>query len=164
MSGSSFATKAAFVLEPERPVVVAATDEAEARRAIRGLRSVAVLDVPGFVLGGGSETTAPVELGELEALIASGAEVLDVREKDERDGGYIPGSRNIPYRLLPMAGEDVTGDRPVVTICSTGARAAVAASVLAGRGIDARPVVNGGVSDWIAGGKPSVAFRRCGSG
>ena len=103
--GSSFATKAAFVLEPERRSLVAATDEAEARRAIRGLRSVAVLDVPGFVLGGGSETTAPVELGELEALIASGAEVLDVREKDERDGGYIPGSRNIPYRLLPMAGK-----------------------------------------------------------
>jgi hydroxyacylglutathione hydrolase len=163
VSAPSFATKAAFVLDPERPVVVGASDEAEARRAIRGLRSVAVLDIPGFVLGGGSETMAPVELDELEALIGAGAEVLDVREKDERDGGYIPGSRNLPYRLLPLAGDDVTGERPVVTICSTGARASVAASVLAGRGIDARPVVNGGVSDWIEGGKPSVTFRRCGS-
>ena len=29
-----------------------------------------------------------------------GAELIDVRERDERDGGYIAGSRNIPYRLL----------------------------------------------------------------
>ena len=26
-----------------------------------------------------------------------------MRERDERDSGYIAGSRNIPYRLLPAA-------------------------------------------------------------
>ena len=26
--------------------------------------------------------------------------MLDVREPHERDEGYIPGSRNIPYRLV----------------------------------------------------------------
>ena len=35
-----------------------------------------------------------------ELLAAGEIEVLDVREKDERDGGYIAGTRNIPYRLL----------------------------------------------------------------
>jgi hydroxyacylglutathione hydrolase len=89
--------------------------------------------------------------------------VLDVREKDERDDGYIAGSRNVPYRMLALTGADVPRDRLIVTICSTGARATVAASVLAARGVHARPVVRGGVSDWIAGGRPAVAFRRCGS-
>jgi hydroxyacylglutathione hydrolase len=106
---------------------------------------------------------ATVSLEELDAILAGGAELIDVREKDERDEGYISGSRNVPYRLLALAGGDVPDDRPIVTICESGARAAVAASLLAARGIDVRPVVSGGVSDWIAQGKPTVTFRRCGS-
>ncbi len=49
-----------------------------------------------------------------------------------------------------------------MTICSTGPRAAVAASALAHEGIDARPVVGGGVDDWQADGAETVSFRRCG--
>ena len=102
-----------------------------------------------------------VLLDELERLLAEGAvEVIDVREADERDGGYIPGSRNIPYRLVREWVDDLQGGRPVVTICSSGPRAAVAASVLAAAGIDARPVMDAGVTDWKGG---TVSFRRCGS-
>jgi rhodanese-related sulfurtransferase len=164
IGGSSFATKAGFVLDPERPVTVAARDADEARRAIRGLRSVGFLDVDGYVLGGGPEPMQPVGLDELQDLLDRGAELLDVREQDERDEGYIAGSRNIPYRLLAVCGADLPTDRTLVTICESGSRAAVAASVLAARGLDARPVVNGGIADWIADGKPAVSFRRCGSG
>ena len=56
-------------------------------------------------------------------LLEEGVELIDVRERDERDDGYIAGSRNIPYRLLPICGADVPTDRPVVTICESGARA-----------------------------------------
>jgi len=159
---TSFATRAGFVLDLDRPVVVAARDEHEAGRALRGLRSVGVLDVAGYVLGGGSETMEPVALDDLETLLEGGAELIDVREKDERDDGYIAGSRNVPYRMLALADAEVPSDRPVVTICESGARAAVAASILAGRGIDARPVVDGGVPDWIERGGQAVSFRRCG--
>jgi hydroxyacylglutathione hydrolase len=163
VSGTRFATKAAFVLDPERPVVVAASDEEEARQAIRGLRSVAVLDIPGYVLGSGPETLALVSVDELEALMANGAELVDVREKDERDTGYIAGSRNIPYRLLPLGEADLPRDRPVVTICESGPRATIAASILSARGYDARAVADGGIYTWQAAGKPVVEFRRCGS-
>ena len=74
-------------------------------------------------------------MDELDALIADGAEVIDVREKDERDTGYIPGSRNIPYRLLAICGADLPTDRPIVTICESGARAAIAASILVAQGL-----------------------------
>ena len=92
----------------------------EARRAIAGLHSVAFFDVPGYVLGGGDEQTTAVTVDELEAVIAAGAEVFDVREKDDRDTGYIPGSRNVPYRLLATCCPDLPADRPVVTICESG--------------------------------------------
>ena len=72
-------------------------------------------------------------------------------------------------RIYPGAwrreyGEELREDgRPVVTICESGARAAVAASVLAAAGVEARPVLNGGIPDWEARGGSTVGFRRCGS-
>ena len=163
VSGGSFATKAGFVLELGSAIVIASAATAEAERAARGLHSVGFLDLAGCVDAAGSERMEPVGLDELDALLAAGAELIDVREREERDEGYIAGSRNIPYRLLGVAGAEVPSDRPVVTICESGARAGIAASLLAARGVDARPVVHGGVSAWTARGGHTVEFRRCGS-
>ncbi|MEP7224902.1 MAG: MBL fold metallo-hydrolase [Actinomycetota bacterium] len=162
VTGTGFSTKAAFVLEPDS-VVVCASDTSEAAEATRALRSVGLLNISGYVLGGGSETLGLVSIEELEALLAEGAELIDVREKDERDSGYIAGSRNIPYRLLALGECDLPRDRPILTICETGPRAAIAASILTSRGFDAHPVWNGGIESWMAAGKPTVEFRRCGS-
>jgi hydroxyacylglutathione hydrolase len=144
------------------PVVVAAADEDEVEVATTGLRSVGFLDIAGYVLGGGPEPLELVSIEQLDALLATGAELIDVREKDERDTGYIAGSRNIPYRLLALGEADLPRDRQIVTICETGPRAAIAASILARDGFDAHPVVNGGIDSWVAAGKPTVEFRRCG--
>jgi hydroxyacylglutathione hydrolase len=162
VSGTRFSTKAAFVVD-SGPVVVAASNEAEARQGIAGLRSVGLLDITGYLLGGGPESLGLVSLGELDALLEGGAELIDVREKDERDTGYIAGSRNIPYRLLALGAHDLPRDKPIVTICESGPRAAIAASILSARGFDAHPVVDGGIDSWMAAGKPTVEFRRCGS-
>jgi hydroxyacylglutathione hydrolase len=95
-------------------------------------------------------------------LAADTVELLDVREKDERDEGYIPGSRHIPYRLVRAYRDELENGRLVVTICSTGARAGVAASALAAEGVRARPVLDSGMDDWEARGNTVTAFRRCG--
>jgi glyoxylase-like metal-dependent hydrolase (beta-lactamase superfamily II)/rhodanese-related sulfurtransferase len=162
VAGTRFSTKAAFVLDGSA-VVVAATDEPEATEAVRGLHSVGMLDVAGYVLGGGPEKLELVSVERLDALLEQGAELIDVREKDERDTGYIAGSRNIPYRMLALGAADLPQDRPIVTICESGPRAAIAASILSARGFDAHPVVNGGIDSWAAAGRPTVEFRRCGS-
>ena len=162
VDGSRFSTKAAFVIDSERTVVVAAAEEGEAHRALRGLRSVAILDVSGYVLGGGSQTLELVTVDELEDVLAAGAELIDVRERDERDSGYIAGSRNIPYRLIALGAAELPDDRPLVTICESGPRAAIAASILSSRGYDARAVADGGIDDWQSSGRPTVEFRRCG--
>ena len=163
VSGGSFATKAGFVLDRASGIVVQSSSTADAERAVRGLRSVGFLELGGYVLGEGPERMESVGLDELDRLLAQDAVVVDVRERDERDGGYIAGSRNIPYRLLPACGDDLPKDRPVVTICESGARAAIGASILAAKGIDARPVLEGGITEWAARGGKTVAFRRCGA-
>ena len=161
VSGSGFATKAAFVL-PERPVVLHASTEEEGVSAARALHAVGLFDTSGWQEGGGSEKLEPVSLEELERLLADDAvELLDVRETDERDESHIPGSRHLPYRTTRAAAEaGLLNGRPVVTICESGPRAAVAASVLQSAGIDARPVLNGGVATWRG---ETCSFRRCGS-
>ena len=161
VSGSRFSTKAAFVLD-RGPVMVVASDEDEAMRATRSLWSVGQLHIAGFVLGGGTESLELVRIEQLDGLLEAGAELIDVREKDERDSGYIAGSRNIPYRLLALGQADLPRDRKIVTICEVGPRAAIAASILRARGFDAAPVVHGGIDAWMAAGKPTVEFRRCG--
>ncbi|HEX6723862.1 MAG TPA: MBL fold metallo-hydrolase [Gaiella sp.] len=163
VSGTSFSTKAGFVLDASTPVTVLAGDAGEVALAVRGLHSVAFFDITGFVLGAGPEVTQQVTIDELEGLIDAGSTIVDVREHDERDEGYIPGSRNIPYRLLRACCPDLPDDRPIVTICNSGPRAAVAASMLRAKGLDARPVVDGGMADWLARGATAVTFRRCGN-
>lgn len=148
VAGSGFATKAGFVLDALRPVHVIASTEEEAKAAIRGLQSVAFFDLSGMTLSdGGTESVLAVTIAELRRMLAADAcDLLDVRDQHELNGGALPGSRNVPYRLAGTM-TDLPINRPLVTICETGARAAVAASVLRARGYDARPVIDGGVGD-----------------
>ena len=136
---------------PTEGIVLQATDEQQAERAARGLRAVGILDLGGYVVdpAGATEQLEPIDLEELERLLGSDeVELVDVREKEERDDGYIVGSTHIPYRLVGPLADGLSADKPVVTICETGARASTAASVLAAEGIEVRPVIAGGVPDW----------------
>src|SRR5437763_10968651 len=165
VSGTSFATRAGFLLAPDEPVVLHAASPEEAAHAARGLRAVGLFELRGYLEApDATERLAPVGLDELEALLADGSvDLIDVREADERDDGYIPGSRHIPYRLLRSCGDSLADGRAVVTICETGARAGIAASVLVAAGIDARPVLADGIRGWETRGNETVGFRRCGA-
>jgi hydroxyacylglutathione hydrolase len=161
VDSGSFSTRAGFVLPADQRVVIHAAGAEQAERAARGLRAVGIFDLAGYLAGPpADERLSPVELDELQRLIeADEVQLLDVREPHERDEGYIPGSRNIPYRLVREWADDLQGGKPVVTICTSGHRAGVAASVLVAAGVSARPVLHGGVPDWDG---DTVSFRRCG--
>jgi len=166
VSGGSFGTKTAFVLEPDEPVALHASSAEEAREAAWRLWAVGLFRITGYVLAPrATERLTTIDVAELKRLLArdgDGVQLIDVREPGERDDGYIPGSRSIPYRLLRKAGAAaLDATKPVVTICESGQRAAIAASVLAREGFDARPVVDGGTADFDE--DDTVSFRRCGS-
>jgi len=166
VSGSSFGTKAGFLIPPGGSVALHADSPEQASRAAAKLHAVGFLDLAGYLEAPDAPARLdPIELDELERLVAANAvDVIDVREPYERDTGYIPGSRNIPYRVIGQFADDLAGAKSLVTICESGARAGIAASVLAGVGLRARPVLHGGVDEWLARGGQLVEFRRCGSG
>ena len=165
LASSSFGTKAGFVLDADDPVAIRASSGEEAQDAARALRAVGLLNIAGYLTGpDGKAHLDPVDLDELERLLSSGEiELVDVRETDERNHGYIPESLHIPYRRIGACVDELRGNGTVVTICESGSRASTAASILQAAGVDARPVLGTGVSAWRDRGGECVEFRRCGS-
>ena len=163
LDGGAFGTKAGFVLLPGERVVLHARSKEEALAAARRLWTVGIFDLAGYVLATTAEETLPtIDVQELQTMLAAGdVQLIDVREAAERDAGYIPGSRNIPYRLLRKIGcGALEQSRPVVTVCESGPRAAIAASLLRREGFEVSAVTGGGIADFAG---DVVSFRRCGA-
>ena len=122
-----------------------------------GVMALAVVVLEGAGWNVVQATSAP----DARSRLAAGEiRLFDVRETSERDDGFIPGSTHLPYRNVRAAAENGLCDElPIVTICESGARAAIAASVLRSVGVDARPVL-GGIATWPG---ETYSFRRCGS-
>jgi hydroxyacylglutathione hydrolase len=91
-----------------------------------------------------------VDIDDLGEAAERGAAVLDVRQPAEWREGRIPGSLQGFVGDLPSRLHELPRDRELWTICASGHRAALAASLLDAAGIPVRLVARGGVSDWLA--------------
>ncbi|HYX67282.1 MAG TPA: MBL fold metallo-hydrolase [Burkholderiales bacterium] len=82
----------------------------------------------------------------------SEVQIVDVREPAECDGdlGRIPGSLLMPLGTLMSRAREITKDRPVVTVCRSGARSAQASVLLAKGGFDKVANLAGGMLRWRA--------------
>ncbi|WP_018923803.1 rhodanese-like domain-containing protein [Salsuginibacillus kocurii] len=58
------------------------------------------------------------------------AQLIDVREPREYNGGHILGARNIPMSQLKQRLNEVRKDQPVYLYCQSGARSRQAARIL----------------------------------
>ena len=76
--------------------------------------------------------------------------VVDVRQPTELDQGVIPGSRQIFLGDLPERLAEIPCGRRTWTVCASGRRAAVAASVLDRAGVPVGVIARGGVPTWVA--------------
>lgn len=85
--------------------------------------------------------------------------VIDVREVEEARAsplGSVSGSQLIPLSALRDRAGEVARDRPVAVICPSGARSAIAATLLEKAGVERVANVRGGLLEWIALGLPTV--------
>lgn len=79
---------------------------------------------------------------ETETALLNGAIILDVRTSSEYEEGHVKGSKNIPLSEIRSKMEMIKKwNKPVITVCRSGSRSAVAKSALASAGIE---VYNGG--------------------
>lgn len=94
---------------------------------------------------------------DLKDIIEKGALIIDVRTKEEYKTGHIKGSLNIPLNEIDEAMTWLVKDVPVVVLCASGSRSAVAEKILKANGFE--KVYNGGSWDSLgnikAGGCPT---------
>ena len=86
----------------------------------------------------------------------SGVQIIDVREPHEFNDslGHIGDARLLPLSQLPARIGEIDADRPVVTVCRSGARSAQAAALLQKCGIADVANLAGGMLRWRAQSLP----------
>lgn len=151
---SMLATWAGWVVDYSKPVWLIA-DAGQLPEAIRVLRKIGLDDVRGYFdrskvrdsdLATESYSSGTPE--ELKPKIESGeVSLMDVRSDEEWQSGHIPAAQHRFLGRLPDQLADLDCDNPIVTQCRSGARSAIAASILQAAGLE---VINmtGGISAW----------------
>jgi rhodanese-related sulfurtransferase len=79
-------------------------------------------------------------------------QIVDVREPDEFNGplGHVPGAVLIPMGMLAQKCAALKKQRPIVTVCRSGARSAQASVMLGKAGFDRVANLSGGMLRWRA--------------
>ncbi len=78
-----------------------------------------------------------VDGAQARALVAEGAQLVDVRTPGEFGGGHIEGAVNIPVHEVAARAGELDRERPVVVYCQSGMRSAGAARALRAAGFTA---------------------------
>ena len=96
--------------------------------------------------------TKPVSLEELKRRLDNREKItlVDVREKDEWRGGYIPGAVSLPRGFLELQAEQKLPDKNarIAVYCASGTRSALAASTLQELGYTNVETVSPGFVRW----------------
>ena len=91
---------------------------------------------------------AEVRVTEVDALVAAGAALLDVREGFEWDAGHAASAEHLPMGELAL--DRLPEGRPLLVICHVGGRSAAATQALLRAGVDAANVA----AAWTRGPAP----------
>lgn len=104
-------------------------------------------------------TTSPevprIGVAEVAAHL-TGATLIDVREPEEFAAGHAEGAVNIPQADLATRLAELPRHQPLFVICQSGKRSLRSAQFLTQAGFSDVSTVQGGMTDWLAAGYPTV--------
>lgn len=168
----SFTTWAGWLLSYEQPFYLIVEDEHCSHcvdEAVRDLAMIGLDRVAGYFGAEAVEEWAgtrdleqvpQVTAAQLARDINLGTvAVIDVRGRSEWQLGHLPGAINIPVGYLLERADDIPRDVPVVVQCQSGARSAIAASVLRAAGLRNVSNLVGGYAAWRHAGLPAEEPR-----
>ncbi len=164
---NSFATYIGWILPFNVPIMILIEDEQGRREAVVQLIRIGYEQIEGYLDGGmDSWKAAALPTSEFESIDVEmlhkrwkyheSLTIVDVRRDDEWREGHIPGALHIPLGTLAEHLDILPKDQSVATICRSGYRAEIAASMVAATGRHTI-AVRGGMQDWLDAGLPSSA-------
>jgi hydroxyacylglutathione hydrolase len=159
--GTSFATWAGTLLDPDRDVVLLADDETRIENARRMLALIGFDRVVGWAGRtaradwAATDGLASVDqLDPADVAIRNHRTVIDVRGATEWDAGHIPNARHLFLGDLAETSDDLPRDLPIALHCQGGTRASIAASMLQAKGFTNVATLKGGMDAWNAAHLP----------
>jgi hydroxyacylglutathione hydrolase len=163
---SGFGSKLAWLADPDQEIVFVGRDDTDGQRAVLLAQAVGLTRLGGFLHGGMTAwreekrpavQTERITLAELKERHDAGEEIqiLDVRERNEYEEKHIPGSILLPWHDIDSVPGSLAKTKPMATICGSGKRGGVAASLLQRFGGEqVIHVTDGGVPAWEELGGP----------
>ena len=99
-------------------------------------------------------------VGPMDAvrLMNQGALLVDVRSREEFEGGHVLDARHLPQEEVAGASESLKKyrDKPVIVCCESGMRSGAAARVLKAQGFAKVVNLRGGLAAWRTENLPLV--------
>jgi hydroxyacylglutathione hydrolase len=164
--GGNFVTFSGWILPPEKEILIVADSFEQAQEAVVWLRRVGLDKTVGCLEGGmfawataglPMEHICQLSIEELRGLTTEGdgMTLVDVRAPREFESNHISGAVNIPVADLRSRYKELSKDKPLALICSTGHRSSLGASILKQRGFKEIYNVAGGMTGYSAAGYSS---------
>lgn len=154
-AGQNLSLWAGWLLDPAKWLVLISDigDDAEARRS---LVRVGLDRIQGYLSEGmpawidaGLDFTR-IDQVPVQAVKGDAPQnlILDVRSDKEWESGHIEGATHVMLGSLPTRLDDIPRDRPIITVCGSGYRSSIAASLLKRAEIDNVSSMDGGMAAW----------------
>ncbi len=154
-AGQNLSLWAGWLLSQEDRLILV-SDEGDDQDARRALVRVGLDRIEGFLQKGmpgwidkglDFTRTAQLSIQDVEQR-RSNVQVLDVRNDKEWVAGHIAGALHIPLGELPERTEEISKSAEVVTVCGSGYRSSIAASLLETAGFANVSSMDGGMAAW----------------
>src|SRR5690606_3580499 len=138
-NNSSFSTWVGWLVGYDEQIVLVA-DDGQVEDLTRKLMRIGMDNILGYVssvddLGLPLETRTLIDIDTFRTLLGrDDVQVVDVRSASEYAAGHIPGALNLFVGTLADHLDELDRGKQLVIHCQSGARAAIAQSVLAANG------------------------------
>lgn len=140
--GNSFATYAGWILPWSDRLLLVGDTEQKLLEAYKELSRIgmdafidgATNDMQSYLAAGDQSEYRVATFNDLKDQVQNKPHVLDVRQRAERETGYLPGSQHIPLHDLLHRIDETPDDKEIWVHCASGYRASIAASLLSKRG------------------------------
>ncbi len=162
--GGNFATFAGWILQPEKEILLVSDRPENVDAAVTSLRRVGLDRVTATLEGSifawaraGLPTShipqvSPFELQQMASAVSVPILILDVRSPAEYEGFHLPQAVNIPVPELRSRFVELDPGSRIVTVCGTGHRSSLAASLLLQKGFENVTNLAGGMMGFAAAG------------
>lgn len=153
----SFVTWAGWLLDYDQPIYLLVSKEKEAE-TLKALQSIGLDQVRAVM---DHSFIEQIELNEMDVVDYQSVEpkeimdrldeyyVLDVRRNSEWMAGHIPEAHHIMLGHLKGRMNEIPSEKPILINCKSGARSAIAISILKANGFDQVLNLAGGFDQWL---------------